>query len=246
MDHERFVPKRPKTKRFIVVSLLLLATICVTFGQSYYVHRPDARVMNHGSYGVGLHLAPGGGLLLGLSVGFFDRLQIGLSYGGGNIIGSGPIEWYPLPPGVEVKVVILDEYSFPLSLAIGFDSQEPVGSNLPESSKVNPAGIYLVAGKLIPVGWVAFDLALGAGYDLVAENAFHLYAVSGLIIGEAFSITPELTVYPQRDEDIVNLGLSFKWEIYEGTGAEFLLADILNGPATGWTRSVRFQITQEF
>ena len=182
MDHKRFVPKRPKAKRPIFILLLLLATICVVFGQSYYVHRPDARVMNHASYGVGLHLAPDGGLLLGLSVGFFDRFQIGLSYGGGNIIGSGPIEWYPLPPGVQTKVAILDEYSFPLSLAIGFDSQEPVGSDPQESTDVNPAGIYLVAGKLIPAVWVAFDLALGTGYDLVDERAFHFYAVSGLII----------------------------------------------------------------
>lgn len=240
MNRKRFVPEGPKAKRPTFITLLLLAMACVAFGQSY-VHRPDASVASHGSYGIGLHLAPGGGLLAGLSVGFFDRFQIGLSYGGGNIIGSGPIEWYDLPPGVQAKVAILDEASFPLSLAVGFDSQDPVGS-----IEVNQAGFYLVAGKLIPAGWVAFDLGIGTGYDLLDEHAFHLYAVSGVRLGYAFSITPELTVYPQRQADVLNLGLSFKWEIYEGTGVEFLLADILTGPVEGWTRSVRFQITQEF
>ena len=240
MNRKRFTPENPQAKRPIFIPLLLLAMGCVAFGQSY-VHRPDARVASHGSYGVGLHLAPGGGLLAGLSVGFFDRFQIGLSYGGGNIIGSGPIEWYPLPPGVQVKVAILDETSFPLSLAVGFDSQDPVGS-----VDINQAGFYLVAGKLIPAGWVWFDLGLGAGYDLLNENVFHLHAVSGVRLGYAFSLTPELTVYPQRDTSVVNLGIALGWEIYEGTGAEFLLADILTGPVEGWTRSVRFQITQEF
>jgi hypothetical protein len=229
--------------RCIYSLLLLLAAASIVSAQSYCVHRPDARVMPHGSYGVGLHLAPGGGLLAGLSVGFFDRFQIGLSYGGGNIIGSGPIGWYPIPPnpGVQAKVAIFDEYNFPLALAIGFDSQNPVGS-----VNVNQAGFYLVAGKEIPAGWMAFDLALGAGYDMIDEQAFHLYAVSGLVFGDVFSITPELTVYPQRQVDVLNLGLSFEWEIYEGTGAEFLLADLLTDPAEGWTRSIRFQITQEF
>jgi len=196
---------------------------------------------------VGLHLVPNGGLLASVRVGFFDRFQIGLSYGGGNIIGTGQIDWYNLP-GVQAKVNILDEYNFPLSWAVGFDSQDPVWS-----VDINQAGFYTVVSKELVMGWVAFDLAFGLGYDVLDENAFHLYAVPGVVIGEVFSIYPEMTVYPQREPDygehVLNFGLGLGWEIYEGTGAQFLIADILSGfdeDEEGFTRTLRFQITQEF
>ncbi len=191
-------------------------------------------------------MAPGGGLLLSLGAGFFNHLQVNVSYGGGNIIGSGPINWYPLPPGVHIKFAILDELQSPLSLAIGFDSQNPVGS---VGREVNPAGIYLVAGKKFEAGWTAFDLALGGGYDLMTNDTWHLYTVSDVWLGEAFHFGPELTVYPARNNTaarVLNLGFSFKWEIFKGTSADFLLADLLNSFNEGWTRSLRFQITQEF
>lgn len=249
MKHSRFVQILVATKRFLFLSLILLGTAPAVQGQSYYVHRPDPRVSEHGSYGVSLHLAPNGGLLLGLGVGFFNRFQIGLSYGGENIIGSGPIDWYDLPPGVRVKVAIVDEHATPLSLAIGFDSQDAVGS-----VDVNQAGFYLAAGKKFHLGWITFDPGLGAGYDILDEEAFHLYVATGVIFADVFHFIPELTVYPQRDGTpeqgkVLNVGLAVKWSIVEGMSAEFLLADIITGLTeedAGWTRSLRFQLTQEF
>ncbi len=240
--------RRGKAGMVAIFFAFFVTVVLPVNAQSYYVNRPDARILDHGNYSVGLHLAPNGGLLFGLKAGFFNRLQIGLSYGGERIIGSGPIRWYELPPGVQARVAILDEYTSFMSLAVGFDSQDPVGS-----VDLNQAGIYLAAGKEIPAGWFAFDLGLGAGYDILDENAFHLYAVTGVILGEAVTITPELTVYPQRDpnrDNILNLGVGVRWEIYAGTGAEFLLTDMLSGfdpgEEEGWTRSIRLQITQEF
>ena len=230
------------------VIFILFSVFLATSAETYYVHRPDARVYGHASYAIGAHIAPEGGLLVDLGVGFFDRFHIGLSYGGDNIVGTGQVNWYPAP-GVQAKVAILDETKFPLSLAIGFDSQDPPGSNAGQWQipDVNPAGFYLVAGKLIPVGWVAFDLGIGGGYDIIDENAMHLYAVSGLVFADVFSLTPELTVYPQRDNGgNIDLALAARWEFYRGAGIELILADLLEGFEEGWTRSLRFQIVQEF
>ncbi|MBD3285407.1 hypothetical protein GF359_03195 [candidate division WOR-3 bacterium] len=242
--------------RPFLITITLFSMLLISFGhaESYYLHRPDPSVNLHGEYTVGLHIFPQGGLTASLCVGFFDRFQIGLSYGGENIVGSGRINWSNRP-GIQLKVAVLDEeiYRNPLSLAVGFDSQEPPGSNLRAEDEVGSPGFYLVAGRLFNTGIIGFDIGMGAGYEIFDEDQnedpLHFYAVSGLVIADVFTMTPELTVYPQRnpdDESVLNLGLGFKWDVYDGLKLEFLLADLLTGMDEGWTRSLRFQTTQEF
>lgn len=241
---------KTRARRLWCVSLLVFLGIGNTVrAESYYVHRPDPRIYEHGSYTMGIHIAPNGGLLASLCVGFFDRFQIGLSYGGDNMIGTGPINWYSRP-GIQAKVSILDETRYkPLSLAVGFDAQIPPGSNQPPGEGITSPGFYLVAGRLFSAGFLGFDLGIGLGYDIMDENTIHCYAVSGLVFADVFRITPELTVYPGRDEDVLDLGVGLRWDITYGMGVEFLLTDIIPGfdpDEEGWTRSLRFQITQEF
>lgn len=241
MESKRLVQRKSAPKRFIFTFFLIIITTSAAAGQSYYVTRPDALVMGHGQYSVSMHLAPNGGLLAGVNVGFFERLQIGLAWGGENIIGSGRIQWYNLP-GAEIKVSILNEQQFPLSLAVGFNSQDPVWARY-----INPAGFFLVAGRNLYAGWVGFDLAVGGGYDILSQEDWHLYAVAGLKLGESFRMAPELVVYPDPwMADVLNLGISARWELYPGTGIDFMITDLLEPWDVGWTRSVRFQITQEF
>lgn len=240
MIFNRFVQKYFAAKRFLFPLFLFFLLASAADAQGYYVTRPDPRVLGHGSYNVSLHLVPNGGLLLGLKVGFFERLQIGLTYGGDNIIGAGPIYLYNFP-GVQAKVAVLKEPELPLSLAVGFDSQNSVWSE-----QVNQPGAYLVIGKQIPVGWLEFDLAMGAGYDFLTQwgwRGWHLYAVPSIILGDAFNITPELVVYPEYG---INLGMAAGWQITKGTGIEFCLSDMFADVDPNWTRSVRFQLTQEF
>ncbi|NLI98775.1 hypothetical protein GX441_08995 [bacterium] len=240
MFFNRFVQKNHAAKRLLFFAIFFFCSASAAFGQDYYVTRPDPRVLGHGSYNVSLHLVPNGGLLLGLKVGFFERLQIGLTYGGSNIIGAGDIDLYSFP-GVQAKVAILKEPELPLSLAVGFDSQNSVWSE-----QVNQPGAYLVLGKEIPLGWLAFDLAFGAGYDFLNQwgwRGWHVYAAPSIILGQAFNITPELVVYPEYG---INLGMSAGWQITKGTGIEFCLSDMFAETDPNWTRSVRFQLTQEF
>jgi|GEM_PF-2032076 len=256
MDKSRFGRVQAGAKPYLT-PILLLSLVFASFGQaeSFYLHRPDTDVNIHGAYSVGLHISPNGGLLASLCVGFFDRFQIGLSYGGDNMVGSGTINWYTRP-GIKVKVAVLDEeiYRNPLSLAVGFDSQDPPGSNLRSEDDVGSPGFYLVAGRLFYAGIVGFDLGIGAGYEIFDndphEDPLHFYAVSGLVIADIFSMTPELTVYPQRDadddEDVLGLGLGFKWDVNDWMCVEFLLGDMLTSMDEGWTRSIRFHVTQEF
>jgi len=86
------------------------------------VDYPTAGTMGRGSYAIDMRMQPVGGLLLGLSFGMFDRLNLGVTYGGDNIIGYGSPNWNP-QPGVQVKYRFWDEsYWFP-AVAVGFNNQ---------------------------------------------------------------------------------------------------------------------------
>lgn len=64
----------------------------------------------------------GCGLLLSVSVGLTDRLNIGVSYGGDGIVGRGRVQGNPYP-GALIKYRIFEEsYHFP-GVAIGYDHQ---------------------------------------------------------------------------------------------------------------------------
>ncbi len=92
------------------------------FEPRFIVDMPTAGMLDKGSYGVDLDFYQEGGVLLGFSVGVFDRLSLGISYGGSHLIGGGTPVMNDVP-GFSVKVRILEESSFIPALAIGFDDQ---------------------------------------------------------------------------------------------------------------------------
>ena len=88
----------------------------------YLIDVPTAGMIDRGSFSVDCDFYQGGGVLLGLGVGVFDRLSIGISYGGSKLIGGEPPVMNDLP-GFNVKVRVIEEgFVFP-ALAIGFDTQ---------------------------------------------------------------------------------------------------------------------------
>ena len=88
-----------------------------------------------------------GGLLFGISVGVFDRLSVGVSYGGSRIIGSGSPTMHPLP-GVNLRLRILEEGPLFPALTLGFDSQGKDGY-LKELDRyrVKSPGLFVAASK---------------------------------------------------------------------------------------------------
>jgi hypothetical protein len=118
-------------------------------------------VMEGGFYG-------DGGVLLGVSIGIFDRLSAGISYGGSHLIGTETPQMNEVP-GFSVKVRLLEEgLGFP-ALAIGFDSQgkEEYLKNL-SRYRVKSPGFYAVMSKnYLLLGY--FSIHGGVNYSL--ENA---------------------------------------------------------------------------
>jgi hypothetical protein len=161
----------------------------------YLIDVPTAGMIPHGALALDMDVYHGGGLLAGVSLGAFDWLLIGISYGGGNIIGNETPAWNTIP-GFQCKVRLLNEsVAFP-ALVFGFDSQ---GKELYDKTlsrySVKSMGFYAVASK---------------NYEVVGNLSFHgginysLERADGdkdpnIFLGAEKSIGPVLSVLGEYD-----------------------------------------------
>jgi hypothetical protein len=88
----------------------------------YLIDLPTAGMIPHSTASLDLDFYQANGLLATVSVGAFDRLLIGLSYGGTDFIGSEKPKWNDYP-GLNIKIRLLEESIALPAIAIGFDSQ---------------------------------------------------------------------------------------------------------------------------
>lgn len=111
------------------------------------VDKPTAGMLTRASYLVSSNYFQRGGMLVGISVGAFDRFMFGISYGGTDIIGPNAIRMNPVP-GVQAKLRIFNEGTLLPAIAIGFDSQgkEPFVDSLNRHTIKAPGG-YVVASR---------------------------------------------------------------------------------------------------
>ncbi len=124
----------------------------------FIIDQPTAGLLHDHTVGLDVDCFQDGGMLLGLSVGFFDRLMFGISYGGNGLIGSGHTDWNPLP-GMALKVRVLDESYFFPALALGFDSQGKDG--------------YLHSADRYTIKSPGFYIAVSKNYEAYGYLSFH-------------------------------------------------------------------------
>ncbi len=108
---------------------------------------PTAGILEKGFVGVTMDVLPNGGVISKLEVGVFENFSFGISFGGMNIIGTGPVTWDKLP-GVNIRARLLDETQSMPALTIGFDSQGKgkYFDNL-NRYEIKSPGFYLAAAK---------------------------------------------------------------------------------------------------
>jgi hypothetical protein len=118
-----------------------------TLEPRFIVDMPSAGMLESGQMGIDVDFYQDGGMLCAFSYGIFDRLSVGLSYGGSGLIGSGTPVMNDIP-GAMIKVRVLDESMFLPALALGFDSQGRDGyiKALNRYSIKSP-GIFAVVSK---------------------------------------------------------------------------------------------------
>ena len=111
------------------------------------IERPTARTLPRGNFDLDLRVLTKGGILGGIGIGLMDRLTLGFSFGGTEIIGSGEINWNPR---VEFsgRYLLLEELRASPAITIGFESQGYGAYN--DSMKryeTKSTGFFIVAAK---------------------------------------------------------------------------------------------------
>ena len=125
---------------------------------------PTAGIIPHGSIAADLDFYQHGGLLAGVTVGAFNRLTVGVSYGGTNLIGEDSPAWNNMP-GFNIRVRIIDETVFLPAIAVGFNSQgkEEYIDSLNRYS-IKSLGLYAIGSKNYRV-WGFFSWHGGINYS---------------------------------------------------------------------------------
>jgi len=127
---------------------------------------PTAATLERGSFLTSLEAYNNGGILAGLEVGITDRIMFGISYGGTNLIGTGPVDWNPRV-AVNIRYRIIDEHlAFP-AIAVGYDGQGR-GAYIDslERFTVKSEGLYAVASKSFKfLGTLAFHGGINYSFE---------------------------------------------------------------------------------
>jgi hypothetical protein len=209
------------------------------------------------SFALDLDFYQEGGILCALSVGVFDRLSLGLSYGGSRLIGADTPEMNRLP-GVAVKIRILEENVALPALALGFESQGRDGY-LKDAHRyvIKSPGAYLVASKnYAMLGFLSVHVGANFSFER-ADNDKDINFFAGVekTIGGVVSVVAEYNLGSNdsngdalgKGRGYLNAGL--KWTVGGGLTLGICLKDLARNSSSDVTvanRTVRLEYAQPF
>jgi hypothetical protein len=118
-----------------------------TYEPRTLIDLPTAGMLPNATLATDLDFYHSGGLLVGFSVGLWNRLDAGLSYGGVGVIGTESPAWNDAP-GFHVKIRLFEESVVLPAIALGFDSQgKEEYLDHPGRYLIKSRGLYAVASK---------------------------------------------------------------------------------------------------
>lgn len=201
----------------------------------YIVEMPTAGIIPKGDYVVYGTAFDQGGLAAEFTASPFTNFELGLSFSGIRIIGSGDIDCQKLP-GVNLKWRIINETkSFP-AIAIGANIQgRGYYSKTYDRFQTQSPGMYVCASKDMywDLGYIAFHGGLTYSFEPTPVNRkINLYAGFEQSIGRPFSINCEFNAnlddenkHIMKDKGLLNLG--FRASLSRGVTLELQLKDLL-------------------
>jgi hypothetical protein len=211
------------------------------------VDLPTAQTIPRASYTAGARIGPHGSFVGGFRIGITDYLFAGVSYGAGNVIGTGEPDWEDRVE-FDFKVRLADEAESILGLAIGFDSRgygDQRGDGTFE--KASP-GIFAVASKTLPFSehWMGHA---GVSRTLERERARpSLFAgVSGRFSQE-FSVLTEYQVSVGEDGDEASseagyLNAGLRWFLAGRVQIDFMFRNLMGSEGSAELSSRSIGIT---
>lgn len=139
-----------------------------TIEPRYLIDLPTAGIIPHGDVALDMEFYEQDGVLSTLSIGAFNRLVFGISFGGSHIIGTEKPAWNSTP-GLAARLRVIEETIVLPAIALGFDSQGK-GEYIDQLNRytIKSLGFYAVASKNYKV--MGF-LSLHGGINYSLERA---------------------------------------------------------------------------
>lgn len=235
-------------KKFISLFIISIITIQINYAQgtagenAKYEYRqlidmPTAGIVKKGSFGLSTELLPFGTLIVKLEDGIIENLSIGLSYGGSNIIGSGDINWYKFPPGVNLRFRLFEESLVIPAITLGFDTQGK-GEYFDDAKRyeIKAPGFFAAACKNFNIlGYLSLhgEINYSILEDNDGDNFINLMVGAEKTLGSSFSVLAEYN-FAFNDNSTNEFGegkgylnMGIRWSIADGVTFGFDLRDLL-------------------
>ena len=187
-------------------NILLAITFSIFLSTSSFAQNPIAQslmlidcptsgTLDRGSFLTALDSYNDGGILATIQVGISDRIMFGISYGGTNIIGTGPVEWNP-QIGVNGRYRIIDETVSIPAFSIGYEGQgRGVFVDSLDRYLEKSKGLYIAGSKSFQfLGFLAIHGGLNYSFER-EDNDKDLNGFLGLEKG----INDELAIFAEYD-----------------------------------------------
>jgi hypothetical protein len=223
----------------------------------YIVDKPTAGVLKKGSFSGMSLLERNGSIMVELSAAPFTNFNIGMSYSGGNIIGSGDPVWQGIP-GFHIRWRLMDETIKYPALTIGANTQGRGTYN--DKTKLfssHSPGLFVSSSKnyVWALGSVAFHAGIGYSFETRPEDR-----MPNLYIGLEHSIGNRISFNLEYSGDIagsssgttkdyqVFLNSSLRWTIHNGFTLEMQFRDLLerSKETNGFSRALSLEYISFF
>lgn len=252
-------------KNILIIPAILLLFVNTSLAQGtagelakyeymYLVDMPTAGILEKGFVDFSSDIMHDGILIAYLNVGVFENLSFGLSYGGGNIIGTGKVDWYKLP-GVNLRVRLFNESTTFPALALGFDSQGK-GEYFDDQKRyyIKSPGFFVAASKNFDLlGYLALHAT--GNYSLEnkdGDNFVNISVGAEKTLGSKVSFIVEYCFAFNdnggnfgKGRGYLNTGL--RWSIGNGFTLEFDFRDLLKNSklnSSAADRAIRIEYIQ--
>ena len=203
---------------------------------------------------------PGSGVTLGVAVGVFTWLNLGISYGGDGIIGRNGIRPNPHVGGM-IKIRVLEETYYLPALAFGVDNQGYGGIAQGYIGYINKSpGVFIATSKNYLL-FTKLQIGLHGEVNYSFED-WEKYRWPDCFVGLDLGFTDNFAVAAEYDVGLLDndlnplhgyLNLGFRWALNARFYIEFDAKDILQqrrvestGERLGWSRELKFSYVQPF
>lgn len=213
------------------------------------VDSPTAGLVGKGRYAVGLRLFADGGVLGQVQAGALKRLTIGLSFGGGNIIGRGAVEWNPRVE-VAARYRFIEESAVWPALVLGYETQgfgHYGGGRYQSKSK----GVFVALSKNYTSALGQFGIHAGANRSREEAGG---EGVSGWV-GADKSINEDVSLLGEYElalndgsDDVGYLNVGARWTVAPQLKLSIFFKNMLQRgmDATEPSRELAVVYTEEF